>query len=314
LKQNPRETVLFSYQDESKGPHLSPEPGSHSFKNILRRYLNNNEYNPWIYGKNDGENNEIMPTLGQARGKMVLIDKKGHGGWGLRNLAVKDDWQDPWGMTVDRSRCKYDPTYDMGHAPNCAKTNVFIKPSKINGIKNNMRKAGKSKSKLYLSFCSASSAPFGASNRKNANRINPKIKSFIRESSGNTNQAFGVVIFDFPTSDIIRHLIQFNPGQKKVCATLENESRTSSWMITEGTERSYPGRYWNDNIGYVNLNRGCYLAVWVDMSYKGTKNYLLHKKDRGLIPKSSHDYLIRDDGWIYRWWANDISSFKCYCS
>ena len=44
LKQNPRETVLFSYQDESKGPHLSPEPGSHSFKNILRRYLNNNDY------------------------------------------------------------------------------------------------------------------------------------------------------------------------------------------------------------------------------------------------------------------------------
>ena len=85
-------------------------------------------------------------------------------------------------------------------------------------------------------------------------------------------------------------------------------------MITEGTERSYPGRYWNDNIGYVNLNRGCYLAVWVDMSYKGTKNYLLHKKDRNLISKSSNDYLIRDDGWIYRWWANDISSFRCYCS
>ena len=315
LKKNPRETVLFSYKDETNGnPNLSPEPGSDDFKNILRGYLNNNDFKPWIYGKNNGENDGIMPTLGQARGKMVLIDKNGHGGWGLRNLAVKDDWQDPFDFTVDTSGCKYDPTYDGGSDPDCFKTNYFIKHSKINGIKNNMRKAGKSKSKLYLSFCSASSAPFGSSNRNIANRINPKIKSFIRESSGNTKQVFGVVIFDFPTPDIIRNLIQYNPGQKKVCATLENESRTNSWMVTEGTKSPHPGRYWKDNIAYVNLNRGCYLAAWVDMNYEGTKNYLLHKKDGRLISKSSNDYLIKDDGWIYRWWANDISSFKCYCS
>merc|ERR1719328_59715 len=139
LKKNPSETVLISYQDETKGGKVNPGPGADDFKDILRGFLDNNDFKPWIYGKNNGESNTIMPTLGQARGKMVLIDKNGHGGWGLRNLAVKDDWQDPFDFTVDTSACKYDPTYDGGSDPNCIKTNRFIKHSKIYGIEDNMR-------------------------------------------------------------------------------------------------------------------------------------------------------------------------------
>jgi len=193
LKKNPSETVLLSYQDETKGGMLKPEPGADDFKDILGGYLDNNDYKPWIYGKNNGESNTVMPTLGQARGKMVLIDKNGHGGWGLSYLNVEDKWKNPL-TTVTWLPLKKELSY-----------------SKINGIKNNMRKAGKSKSKLYLSFCSASDAPFGYSNKKVADLINPKIKSFILEFSGNTKEAFGVVIFDFPTPDIIENLIKQNP-------------------------------------------------------------------------------------------------------
>jgi len=172
---------------------VNPGPGADDFKDILRGYLDDNDYKPWIYGKNNGESNTVMPTLGQARGKMVLIDKNGHGGWGLSYLNVEDKWKNPL-TTVTWLPLKKELSY-----------------SKINGIKNNMRKAGKSKSKLYLSFCSASDAPFGYSNKKVADLINPKIKSFILEFSGNTKEAFGVVIFDFPTPDIIENLIKQNP-------------------------------------------------------------------------------------------------------
>ena len=65
--------------------------------------------------------------------------------------------------------------------------------------------------KLYLSYLSASAAPLGPSNRQIAKLVNPEIKSFIRTSAGR-KKPFGVVIFDFPTSDIIRSLIQINPG------------------------------------------------------------------------------------------------------
>ena len=94
LKKNPSETVLLSYQDETKGGMLKPEPGADDFKDILGGYLD--DYKPWIYGKNNGESNTFMPTLGQARGKIVLIDKNGHGGWGLRYLNVEDKWKNPF--------------------------------------------------------------------------------------------------------------------------------------------------------------------------------------------------------------------------
>ena len=116
--------MLISYQDETKGGKLKPEPGADDFKDILGGYLDNNDYKPWIYGKNNGESNTVMPTLGQARGKIVLIDKNGHGGWGLRYLNVEDKWKNPL-TTVTWLPLKKE-----------------LKYSKINGIKNNMRKAG----------------------------------------------------------------------------------------------------------------------------------------------------------------------------
>merc|ERR1719328_125570 len=295
LKKNPSETVLISYQDETKGGKVNPGPGADDFKDILRGFLDNNDFKPWIYGKNNGESNTIMPTLGQARGKMVLIDKNGHGGWGLSNLNVEDKWKNPL-TTVTWLPLKKE-----------------LKYSKINGIKNNMRKAGKSKSKLYLSFCSASDAPLGYSNKKVADLINPKIKSFILEFSGNTKEAFGVVIFDFPTPDIIENLIKHNPVQKKVCATMEPESRDNFWTVTNGEMKSSLDGYWDDNIGYINLNRGCFFAAYHDMYYKGTKNFLLHKRDRSLISKDPEDYLIDNNGWIGHRWSNKISSFICRC-
>jgi hypothetical protein len=242
---------------------------------------------------------------------MVFIDKNGHGGWGLRNLNIKDQWNDLFLTRVDTSACTYDPTYDNGSDPDCVKTEVTLRPSKLNGIKRNMLEAGKNNENLYMTFCSGSDAP-SKSNRNIGAIINPQVQTFIREQDAD-RQTFGVVIFDFPNAGIIQSLIQHNPGTPKICATVENEDQTRSDTVYEGGKGYYLGSYWNDNIGYVHLSRACYMSVYVDYHYEGTHNYLLHKKDRPDISESSNDYLIDNNGWIGRWWANDISSYKCYC-
>jgi len=295
LKKNPTETVLISYKDETNGnTRIDPEPGSEDFKTILKSYLYDNRYKPWIY-----QNHTFIPRLGEARGKMVFIDKEGHGGWGLPRykLEVKDDWKS---------------LFYAHSIPGVGAKVQVLNPIKISGIQKNMRDAGKSHSKLYMTFCSGSDA-IRQSNRAVANMLNPKVQSYVRSFSGNKNEVFGAVIFDFPTPAIIRSLIQHNPGQKKICATLEPEDRDSSWIVEDGYMSSYLGTKWNDNIGYVNLGRKCFLTAYVDMHFKGTKNHLYPKRDKHLWRKNDNDYLIDDDGWIGHWWSNDISSFKCEC-
>jgi len=298
LQNNPKETVLISIRDETRGNNLiDPYPGSLDFKTILNLYLNDKKYKPYIY-----QNHKVIPTLGEARGKMVIIDKDGHCGFGLNRLEKTDDW-------------KLDGQYFFQNWRN----SQMVK-DKVDGIKKSMQGAGKNRRKrslLFLTFCSGSNAKGLQSNRAISSNINPQVMSFIRSHSADQKETFGVVIFDYPTRDIIQFLIQHNPGQKKVCAVVEDEGRTKSWTIGKTKKRTdhlyLGGIGWNDEIAYVHLARGCYLHAWTDMNKEGTDNFLLHKKDRHLISRSSTDYEIRDDGWIYRWWANDISSLNCQC-
>jgi len=202
LKRNPRETLLISYKDETNGnPTISPEPGSDDFKSILTSHLYNNRYTAWVYGFSRGEIHNKMPTLGQARGKMVLIDKHNDGGWGITSslLAVKDNW-------------KASVKVNWNDILNPELNNKWFQ-QKVNGIKTNMRYAKHSKSKLYLSYLSASAAPLGPSNRQIANLVNPKVESFAR-MNGWWDRPFGVVIMDFPTSEFIKTLIYCNAGDK----------------------------------------------------------------------------------------------------
>jgi len=206
LKKNPRETLLISYKDETNGnPLLSPEPGSDDFKSILKSYLNNNRYTPWVYGFSRGEIHNKMPTIGQARGKMVLIDRYNDGGWGIPSslLAVKDDWKAETTANI------------LDFLSPLPGTNLDDKwlNQKYQGIKRNMMNARDSKSELYLSYLSASAAPLGPSNRQIANLVNPKVESFAR-MNGWWDRPFGVVIMDFPTSEFIKTLIYCNAGDK----------------------------------------------------------------------------------------------------
>jgi len=125
---------------------------------------------------------------------------------------------------------------------------------------------------------------------------------------GNTSMALVMLIV------LLVQSAPSNAGKKKVCAVVQPEHREREWVITEGQSESWLADYWNDNIGYVHLSRGCYLSVYHDMNYEGTHQYLFHKKDKNIIAKSGgKDYPIDNNGWIGHWWSNDISSFRCYC-
>ena len=82
------------------------------------------------------------------------------------------------------------------------------------------------------------------------------------------------------------------------------------WTMPAGTRWSVVASKWHDNIAYVHLSRKCYLTVWEDMNFKGTYNHLQHYS---YGKTTSKDYEISDNGWIGRWWANDISSLECTC-
>jgi len=323
LTSHPTETVLISYQDESKGPNLNPGPNAGDFETILRGYLNNNRYKSKIYNKYQvskfwgcGYGVCLGTTLDEVRGKMVFIDKEGHGGFGFPKdiISVEDKYED----VVDGFKL------GVGSAALTSIFNLYmdemsIKPLKKNGITNHMwRASGGNGNKFYLTFCSANDfnkaeCPHcGQSNRWISDQINPYVETYIRNQKV-TGKTYGIVIFDFPNIRLIKSLIEHNPGVPRNCAILQPEDKKTSMNIRENYMNPYMGDFWNDNIGYIHLSKGCYLTAYVDDGYGGTKNYLLHKKDRNIITKSDDDYLIDDDGWIGHWWSNDISSYKCHC-
>jgi len=115
--------------------------------------------------------------------------------------------------------------------------------------------------------------------------------------------------------------------ERKLCAIAENEGRTRKKYIYDGDKESYMGS-WNDDIGYLQFEKGCILTAYENMHYKGEAVVLYQKrepewKDRYCIELLGSRriwvnwlfarYPIRNDGWIYRYWANDISSYKCKC-
>jgi len=100
-------------------------------------------------------------------------------------------------------------------------------------------------------------------------------------------------------------------GAQKVCAVLETASRDWGFVAYDRQEWSLEGTKWNDNIGYVHLEKRCYLKAYVDTGFRGTMNNLIRPDDN--INPPGYDYKIKSTGWIYNWWKNDISSYRCVC-
>ena len=183
LNTNPSEAVIMSYQEEQKGEANNGVSFAIDFAKQFRDIPN--EY---IYSKS------IMPTLGETRGKIVLLDWSYVGKMGLvKNNDYVENWWDDivyWYWFVWFVKHEY---YEK------LKSNIIA--SQFHNRPKN----------LYVSYFSANDCQQTLLNygpRKIASYVNPKMSLFIRSRKG--KGSYGVIVMDFPSIGIIDEIISNN--------------------------------------------------------------------------------------------------------
>lgn len=168
LQAHPSETVLMRVKQEYS------EVSAEEFRRIFGLYLDDKGYRSLF--RLDGG----LPTLGQARGKVVLLaDSDGLGGvrYGDPQLFdIQDDYMaEPFG--------------------------------KYPKVEAQFRKAVTQPGKLFVNYVSTAAL---LPPRSNADRLNPQVKTLLEGSEGSTWTGLGIVPMDFPNEfglaeTLIRH-------------------------------------------------------------------------------------------------------------
>ncbi|MFF3454326.1 phosphatidylinositol-specific phospholipase C [Streptomyces sp. NPDC002730] len=170
LAAHPSETVLMRVKQE-----YSQESDA-AFRRVFDLYLDGKGWRS-LFRIGDG-----LPTLGQARGKVVLLGDNG----GLPGVRYGDgnlfDIQDDWNA-----------------APN----------AKYPKIETHFRKAAQQPGKLYINFVSTSAY---LPPRWNSDNLNPRVHSFIDGSEASGWKGLGIVPLDYPNtrSGLVDSLIRHN--------------------------------------------------------------------------------------------------------
>lgn len=170
LAARPSETVLMRLKQE-----YSTDSDA-TFRAVFDDYLDNRGWRPLFRIA------DTLPTLGQARGKVVLLADNG----GLPGLRYGDgnvfDIQDDWNAEPFAKRGK---------------------------IENQFRKAVQQPGKLFVNYSSTSAY---MPPRWNSDRLNPQVHAFVdgAEMAGRTG--LGIVPMDFPNtrSGLVASLIRHN--------------------------------------------------------------------------------------------------------
>ncbi|MCJ1680707.1 phosphatidylinositol-specific phospholipase C [Streptomyces sp. APSN-46.1] len=170
LAAHPSETVLMRLKQEYSGESDA------TFRAVFDDYLNNRGWRPLFRIA------DTLPTLGQARGKVVLLADNG----GLPGLRYGDgnvfDIQDDWNAEPFAKRGK---------------------------IENHFRRAVQQPGKLFVNYTSTSAY---MPPRWNSDRLNPQVHAFVDggELAGRTG--LGIVPMDFPgtRSGLVASLIRHN--------------------------------------------------------------------------------------------------------
>ncbi|MGW7244893.1 phosphatidylinositol-specific phospholipase C [Streptomyces decoyicus] len=168
LQAHPSETVLMRVKQEYS------EVGAEEFRRIFDLYLDDKGYRS-LFRLDAG-----LPTLGQARGRVVLLaDSDGLGGVRYADpqlFDIQDDYMaEPFG--------------------------------KYPKIEAQFRKAVTQPGKLFVNYVSTSAL---LPPRSNADRLNPQVKNLLAGSEGSAWTGLGIVPMDFPNEfglaeALIRH-------------------------------------------------------------------------------------------------------------
>ncbi|WP_030990916.1 phosphatidylinositol-specific phospholipase C [Streptomyces sp. NRRL S-1813] len=168
LTAHPSETVLMRVKQEYS------EVGAEEFRRIFDLYLDDKGYRS-LFRLDAG-----LPTLGQARGRVVLLaDSDGLGGVRYADpqlFDIQDDYMaEPFG--------------------------------KYPKIEAQFRKAVTQPGKLFVNYVSTAAL---LPPRSNADRLNPQVKNLLTGSEGSAWTGLGIVPMDFPNEfglaeTLIRH-------------------------------------------------------------------------------------------------------------
>ncbi|MEJ8651549.1 phosphatidylinositol-specific phospholipase C [Streptomyces sp. MS1.AVA.3] len=168
LRAHPSETVLMRVKQEYS------EVGAEEFRRIFGSYLDDKGYRS-LFRLDAG-----LPTLGQARGRVVLLaDSDGLGGVRYADpqlFDIQDDYMaEPFG--------------------------------KYPKIEAQFRKAVTQPGKLFVNYVSTAAL---LPPRSNADRLNPQVKNLLAGSEGSAWTGLGIVPMDFPNEfglaeALIRH-------------------------------------------------------------------------------------------------------------
>ncbi|MGW5400826.1 phosphatidylinositol-specific phospholipase C [Streptomyces sp. NPDC003952] len=171
LAAHPSETVLMRLKQEYS------EESDATFRAVYDDYLNNRGWSPLFKVA------DALPTLGQVRGKVLLLPDNGGLPGGLRYgdgnvFDIQDDYM----------------------------AEPFAKRGKI---ENQFRKAVQQPGKFFMNYTSTAAA---LPPRWNSDRLNPQVHAFVDGSELAGRTGLGIVPMDFPNtrSGLVASLIRHN--------------------------------------------------------------------------------------------------------
>ncbi|MEV8456429.1 phosphatidylinositol-specific phospholipase C [Streptomyces sp. NPDC052095] len=172
LAAHPTETVLMRVKQEYS------EESDAAFRAVFDDYLDNRGWRPLF------RIGSSLPSLGEARGKVVLLADNG----GLPGVRYADPEL-------------FDIQDDYMAEP-------FAKYPKI---EDQFRRAAGQPGKLFMNYVSTAAL---LPPRWNADRLNPQVHSFLDGAEASGWTGLGIVPLDFPAtrSGLVESLIRHNPG------------------------------------------------------------------------------------------------------
>ncbi|MCI3921103.1 phosphatidylinositol-specific phospholipase C [Paenibacillus sp. TRM 82003] len=185
LNANPTETVIMSVKEEH-----TADGNTRSYEETFNSYVNKNP-SKWLMTGH-------IPSLGEARGKIVLLRR-----FGSAQLPKGIDataWQDNTTFTIQNAAALKVQDYYK----------VSDRNKKWTDIQNMYNEANTSNpARLYVNHTSGYSPGwFGIPNiRAISNEINPKVSQYF---STNTEGRFGVSVMDFITSEHASKIVATN--------------------------------------------------------------------------------------------------------
>ncbi len=228
LNANPSETVVMRVKKEH-----TEENVTRSFAETYLAYRNNPAYQPYIW------TGSHVPSLGEVRGRIVILDDFGGGAFGIPwgGLNLQDDW------TVST-------LFDIGNKWNKVRAHL------------DRTNTGAS-STLFVNFLSGASAlahPFSVAGGHSAMGIRGVNDYAIDHLVAGHNQRAGILFMDFPGAGLIDAILalnfrllssttwlpeDFNVIFRNTAHTIGGNAEQRWHGIRSFVNNAAPGRYWH---------------------------------------------------------------------